>query len=126
MSAFTAVKVTVSVALPPAGTLMGAAGDQLNSVTVPAQRAIDETVRAAVPLFWIDVVREEAEPTFTDPKASAGGASAMTGLAAATTVNELVCTRSSPWPALAEATKLGPKKAPPASNWLPYQATHQV
>ena len=109
---------------PPGRDVTGAAGDQVNSVLVPAHRVMAGDVqggRARVPdgggeRRGADVHGAEAERRGRERDDRVGGA---------TTVKELVWTRSSR-ARRRGGVQLGPKKAPPASNWLPYQATHPV
>ena len=82
--------VTVTVALPPAATVIGPPGDQANSslVTGVVQRAICETVSGAVPVLRTCAVSEAVPPVATVPNASEAGASEMFGAGAAMPVPE--------------------------------------
>ena len=93
-------------------------------------------VSAAVPVFRTCATSGDVAPTFTLPKLSEAGFSAIVGAAGAATVKGWRATVWKPWPGLpASGVKKParmvvelpePKEAPLASSWLPYQATAQV
>src|SRR6266508_6481214 len=69
---------------PPAATVKGADGDQVNSALVPAQRAMAETVSGAVPLLPTEAGSDVEAPTVTPPRSRVGGDSVRCGVGAAT------------------------------------------
>ena len=74
------VYVTVSVVLPPAATLKGVVlGAHVKRAGVPLHSAMLETVRVALPVFWICDVIVAALPVVTVPKASEAGLIVMDG-----------------------------------------------
>ena len=116
------------MALPPGETVKGKGVDveKVYSLLVPAARAIELTVKLAVPVFWIAVVSGgEALPTVTLPKARDAGLRLIAGAAAAATVKELSETVTQPCPGLlGSAFQVVPRGM--SDNWLPYQATFHV
>ena len=81
--ALVGVKVTLSVVLAPAATVKGAAGAQVNSVLVPAPRAMPVTFSGAVPVLDIVTGNVAETPILTVPKGSVVGLTPIIGTAAA-------------------------------------------
>jgi hypothetical protein len=84
------------VPLPPAATVR-VDGVKVYSALVPAARAIELTVRLAVPVFWIATVRVEGLLTVTFPNARDDGLRLIAGAAAAATVTEREAARTAAW-----------------------------
>ena len=83
--------------LPPAATVR-VDGEKAYSVLVPEARAIELTVKLAVPVFWIATVRVEGvPPTVTFPKARDVGLRLIADAVAAATVMVMVGALTSPW-----------------------------
>ena len=78
----------MTVVLPPAATVNGAAGDEENSALVPAQGATALTASGAVPSLRTCVVSDAEPPTVTVPNESVVGASAIAGAGTATPAPE--------------------------------------
>ena len=99
------------VVAPPTATVKGAAGDQVNSVLVPAHRAMALTVSGALPPF--DDLDGEAwdAPTVTPPRSRLGGARARCGVGAATPLPVSV-TGMVAWSGSFEATVRAPASVP--------------